>query len=198
MAKFALIRAQIISEKDVKDFSKYYTTSRLLKQFKCKTIIELKNHKEFEEDENFSKIDSCTLAELVTNIFEADRDVFPNANLGRRQSVKLFMFSDDAESSAFALDVLQDKVNIMLFNLNNEDVMNLSRNLDIAATAKDALSTIDDIETMISSLENHGNDFGINIIDSYGEGKVSQLKDKTEKERDDAISEIEEILSRDW
>ena len=53
MAKFALIRSKSAT---VKAFNTRYTASKLLKQFKCKNVVELDKMKELEKKDIFQEL----------------------------------------------------------------------------------------------------------------------------------------------
>ena len=198
MAKFALIRSKSLS---IKEFNARYTTAKLLKQFKCEKVIEIKDDKDLTKAANFSDVSGYDLRRLARELFRAEDELIPNSDECLSEPKKLFMFSDDAEEIVFAMDKLKDDVDILCFNLNEMQVDDLYEALDTCDSKPDQLDTIERISDLINDISNMCDDASLNPDDIIADGARGTLNDISESITEEiatATKTIEESFACKW
>ena len=193
MTKFAFIRNDTLTKRS---FNTRYTAARLQKQFKCKSVVEVTH--DLVTAQNFSTIHVNLISQLFYNIYNIDDDLLPRADKILCDPKKLFMFSDDAEDTAFATDMLKEEVDILLFKMNTDGIRAFGKALDSYESANEALEGISDAEDMISRLRDYSNDHNLNLLHCDAEEDLEKLESDSTETREESLSIIEDALTSGW
>ena len=195
MAKFALIRSKSAT---VKAFNTRYTASKLLKQFKCKNLVELDKMKELEKKDNFSNIESYKLCSLSYSLHDAHDAALPNSGKCQSEPKKLFMFSDDAPKSAFAMDLVKDDVDILLFDLDQNEIVELSQTFEDQCAAMDTLKTLEEVDEIVDRLTDIEDETGIDILKPNYLRIIVEYQTNEVGKRNYAVASINKALTSGW
>ena len=195
MTKFAFIRNKTLTPRA---FNTRYSVTKLLKQFKCKKLVELSYAKDLSKEDNFTDINGGTLQSLSYDLHHARNEVLPNDHKYLCDPKKLFMFSEDAADTAFILDTISDGVDILLFELNYSEINDLSEAFENISEAIDSLDTLEEVGNLIRQLGDYSNDLGIDILRSDAEDNVLKLEEEADEKKEEASTTIEYALLGGW
>lgn len=199
MTKFAVIQLRNYVSIDKDTFQQKFKTSELKKRFKCKKILELKNEKkDYVKEEVLSKISKFDLNQLSRNLHFTDLDDLSEFSMGLKEKTKIFIFSEDACSSAFAFDLLKDAIMVKLFSLNDQNINKFLNCLDVIKCAEDTINSLIEAKDQCESLSYIECDLNISLLHSDAidliENKISELEKKLVKSK----KFVEDVFKNQW
>ena len=199
MTKFAVIQFQSYKSNDKESFEKKYKASELKKQFKCEKVLELKNKKTKNSKEaEFAKFSDYKLSELLRTLTSTDFDDLSSNRSYIEENTKVFIFSEDACSSAFAFNILKDDVISKVFQLTEQNVDEFLQYIDVIQSSEDKISSLTDAKDQCESLSDIESDLNLRLLQSNAvekiESKISDIED------DVATSQecLDEIFENKW
>ena len=181
MTKFAVIQFQSYKSNDKDTFEKKYQTSKLKKQLKCENVIELNNDKSKKtKEEKFSKISDYKLIKLLRTLTSTDFDDLSKNRSYVEENTKIFIFSEDACASAFAIDILKKEVFLKLFQLTDESVSEFLEYIDVIQTSEQRISSLNEAKDLCESLSYIESDLNLSCLQSDAveniESKISDIE----------------------
>ena len=199
MTKFAVIQFQSYKSNNKETFEKKYKASELKKQFKCEKVLELKNYQAKKTKEaEFAKISDYKLNELLRTLTSTDFDDLSENRSYIEANTKVFIFSEDACSSAFAFDLLNDDVIAKVFQLTDQNVKNFLQYIDVIQSSDDKISSLTEAKDKCESLSYIESDLNLSLLQSDAietiENEISDI------EADVVTSQecIDEIFENQW
>ena len=122
MAKFAAV--QMIDYQNInQDTFKKFTSSELKKKFKCKKVVELKDCRyKNKKVAEFAQISESELNYLSSKLMSIDLRNYSDTRYKKNKKTQIFIFSNDALTSAFAFDFLKEDCKIKLFELDEQSI----------------------------------------------------------------------------
>ena len=198
MAKFAAVQMidyQNINQESIKEF----TSSELKKKFKCKKVVELKDYRyKKPKVAEFAQISESELNYLSSKLMSIDLRNYSDTRYKKNKKTQIFIFSDDASSSAFAFDFLKEDCTIKLFDLNDENISDFTQAISIIQTSDETLSSLSEAKDLCESLNDIEHNLGISLVDYNAidtiEEKISDIEDEVESSKES----LEEIFDAKW
>lgn len=199
MAKFAMVASKEYSSKNIKSFEKRFSEDALKKKFKCKNVISIKDFgRSFEEVENILKIKKRTLENLSALLWLAERDDLIEDFQGNFSSRKYFIFTDDAEHTAFADDYLKDDVCIITFSLNQSQAEELIEMLEEINSTVNSIEKLNEAESLIDSIKEIEFDTDLDLIRTNAESEIFDKKYDLEELLENLRSDVHKIAMSSW
>ena len=198
MAKFALIYTKSRIESELKRFDKKYTSKYLKKLFKCEGVYEISRYgKEVSEIGKMTRISRQVIADMQRNMGEEFNDYcFDEGELIPRSS-KLFAFSKDAASTAFAFEVLMDG-GIKFFELNQKSASELNEKLSKLRSKSYDYQKLDEASDLLESLIYIENELGLSLTYSRGDEEIEEKREEWGYEIDELKMEVREAIDSNW
>ena len=198
MAKFAAVQMidyQNINQESIKEF----TSSELKKKFKCKKVVELKDYRyKKPKVAEFAQISEDELNYLSSKLMSIDLRNYSYTRYKKNKKTQIFIFSDDASSSAFAFDFLKEDCTIKLFNLNDENISDFTQAIEIIQSSDENLSSLSEAKDLCESLNDIEHNLDISLVDYNAidtiEEKISDIEDEVESSKES----LEEIFATKW
>jgi len=198
MAKFAAVQMidyQNINQESIKEF----TSSELKKKFKCKKVVELKDYRyKKPKVAEFAQISEGELNYLSSKLMSIDLRNYSDTRYKKNKKTQIFIFSDDASSSAFAFDFLKEDCTIKLFNLNDENISDFTQAIEIIQSSDENLSSLSEAKDLCESLNDIEHNLDISLVDYNAidtiEEKISDIEDEVESSKES----LEEIFATKW
>lgn len=198
MAKFAavqMIENQNINQESIKGF----TSSELKKKFKCKKVVELKDYRyKKPKVAEFAQISESELNYLSSKLMSIDLRIYSDTRYKKNKKTQIFIFSDDASSSAFAFDFLKEDCTIKLFNLNDENISDFTQAIEIIQSSDENLNSLSEAKDLCESLNDIEHNLDISLVDYNAidtiEEKISNIEDEVESSKES----LEEIFATKW
>ena len=198
MAKFAAVQTNSFADSN-QDELKNFTCIDLKKKFKCKKVFEVKDYR-FKNTKvaEFSQISEYEIDNLSKQLRSIDLRNFSDIKYRKHKNTKLFIFSDDASSSAFVFDVLKDNCIIKLFELNEENIDDFAQSIETIKSSDEQINSLNEAKTLCESLTNIEHDLNISLV-SYSaiddiDEKISEIEDELESSKET----VEEFFSSQW
>jgi hypothetical protein len=199
MTKFAVIQFQSHKSNDREMFEKKYKASELKKQFKCEKVLELKNYQSKKTKEaEFTKIADYKLNELLRTLTSTDFDDLSENRSYVGENTRVFIFSEDACSSAFAFDLLKDDVVVKVFQLTDQNVRKFLEYIDVIQSSDEKISSLTEAKDQCESLSYIESDLNLSLLQSDAietiESEISDVEDSVEKSKE----WLDEIFENQW
>jgi hypothetical protein len=199
MTKFAVIQFQSYKSDNKETFEKKYKASELKKQFKCEKVLELRNKKTKNAKEaEFAKFSDYKLSKLLRTLTSTDFDDLSSNRSYIEENTKIFIFSEDACSSAFAFDLLAKEVIVKIFQLTEQNVDEFLEYIDVIQSSEDKISSLTDAKDQCESLSYIESDLNLSLLQSDAvetiESEISDI------EADVVTSQewLDEIFENQW
>lgn len=198
MAKFAAIQLNDFQQIN-QDALMKFTSSELKKKFKCKKVAELKHvsNKNAKVAE-FSQISAYELYDLCNKLMSINLRNYSEIRYKKELNTKIFVFSDDASSSAFAFDVIRNDCTVKLFDLNEDNIDEFVQAIATIKSSDENLSSLNEAKDLCDSLTNIEYDLDIDVIQYNAietiEEKISDIEDEVQNSKE----LVEDFFSNQW
>ena len=111
---------------------------------------------------------------------------------------KIFIFSEEAESTAFAFDFLKEDFVIKLFELNEETINDFTQFIEIIKSSDDNIRLLNEAKEICERLNDIEHDVDINVLQYNAiediEEKISDIEDEVEASKES----LEEMFDAKW
>jgi hypothetical protein len=198
MAKFAAVQTSAYADSN-QDALKNFTCSDLKKKFKCKKVLEVKDYK-FKNTKaaEFAQIAEYEINTMHKKLTSIDLRNYSDIKYRKQKFTKIFIFSEEAASTAFAFDILKDDYVIKLFELNDENVDDFIQSIERLISSDDDISSLNEAKNICERLSDIENELGINVIQFNAvediDEKISDIEDEVEASKES----LEEIFETQW
>ena len=198
MAKFAAVQLRDNQEINKNAF-KRFTISELKNKIKCKEVLEVKyNKKSNAKLSKMTDIDEYKLNQLSGIMSSSNLDDMTENSYISKENTKIFIFSDDASSTALAFDVLNNNCMIKLFELNNEEITNFMHSIATIQSADDLISSLDEAKELCESLNRIESDVGLTLVYRSAEDEIEEKISDIESDVETSKETLEEIFEAKW
>jgi hypothetical protein len=198
MAKFAAVQLRDNQEINKNAF-KRFTISELRNKIKCKEVLEVKyNKKSNAKLSKMTDIDEYKLNQLSGIMSSSNLDDMTENSYISKENTKIFIFSDDASSTALAFDVLNNNCMIKLFELNNEEITNFMHSIATIQSADDLISSLDEAKELCESLNRIESDVGLTLVYRSAEDEIEEKISDIESDVETSKETLEEIFEAKW
>ena len=175
MAKFAVIQLNDFVKINLEEFDEKYKSSELKKYIKCKKIIELKNyHNKNTKAEELTNISANKLNLFSRTMQSIDLDDM-NEDFFNDRRTKIFIFSDDAISSAFSFEMLKDECKIKLIQLDESNIIKLINAIKVFHNSDDTINSLNNAKELCESLNCLESELDMNLTHCDA---VDEIEDK--------------------
>lgn len=182
--------------KKLNAFNMKYTPANIKKLLKCTEVIDLSEYSHGDEVlKSITQIDEKTLDDLVLELCDFDINTMTKISSYRKKECKYFVFSDDAQSSLFALKKSKDFISINFFEIDEDGIDAFIENIELIKSNSDLIKNLNEAKEMFGSLQNIEYEFGINLTCSRGDDEIDSKIQDLEKETEDASEQISDMLS---
>ena len=198
MAKFVAIQMSKNQEKNQDVFQKF-TTRELKKTFKCKKVAELKYCKKSNSKvAEISKISEYELNQLSRILGSTDLDDMSESRYKSVEETKVFVFSDDASSTALAIDMLEDVCIIKFFQLDEEAITSFTDSIETIQSADDSISSLNEAKELCESLNTIESDLGLTLVYHSAIDDIDENISDIESDVETSNKTLEEIFDAKW
>lgn len=198
MAKFAAIQTSAYANNN-QDALKNFTCSDLKEKFKCKKVLEVKDYK-FKNTKaaEFAQMAEYEINDLHKKISTIDLRNYSDIEFRKQKFTKIFIFSEEAASTAFAFDFLKEDYIIKLFELNEDTINKFTQNIETIKSSDDSITLLNEAKDICERLNDIEHEVDINVIDFNAiediEEKISDIEDEVIESKES----LEEIFDAKW
>ena len=198
MAKFAAIQMSDYQEDNQNAFRKF-TTKELKKTLKCKKVAELKYCKKSNSKvAELSEISEYKLNQLSRILSSTDLDDMSESRYKSMDKTKIFVFSEDASSAAFAIDLLKNDCIIKFFQLDEEAVTSFTDAIETIQSADDTISSLNEAKELCESLNTIESDLGLSLVYHSAIDEIDEKIYDVECDVETSNEKLEEIFDSKW
>lgn len=199
MAKFMMVVSREYSSSKVKSFDKKYQDKNIKKKLKCNDVIQLiRNNGKWSECGSYFGIDSCLLGRLSHVLNIASKDALLADEIVNYATRKFFICSEDAEQTAFCMDVLVDDVFIKFFELNVEEIDSLIAVICAYRGSEEAIEKVNEAIDLISTLKDIECECDLQILYRGADEDVSEKLYELEGNLEIFREDIKNIVGFPW
>jgi len=198
MAKFAAIQTSAYADSN-QDALKNFTCSDLKKKFKCKKVLEVKDYK-FKNTKaaEFAQIAEYEINDVHKKLSSIDLRNYSDIRFRKQKFTKIFIFSEEAVSTAFAFDILKEDYIIKLFELNEDTIDEFTQNIETIKSSDDSITLLNEAKDICERLNDIEHNLDIILVDYNAidtiEEKISDIEDEVESSKEF----LEEIFGTKW
>ena len=198
MAKFAVVQTSAYEDSN-QDKLKNFTCIELKRKFKCKKILELKDFRlKKTKEAEFAQISEHELNDLSKKLSSIDLRNYSDIRFRTQKFTKIFIFSEEAESTAFAFDFLKEDFVIKLFELNEETINDFTQFIEIIKSSDENIRLLNEAKEICDRLNDIEHDVDINVLQYNAiediEEKISDIEDEVEASKES----LEEMFDAKW
>lgn len=199
MAKLAIIYGKSQENKNADVFQEKYSAEKFKKQFKCKKVMKIEKRLTIDKAKSsglsrllkFSADSTANLSEAFYFnylLFSGIPDIWNN------QTISLFAFSDDAQETAFSINILKEDIFVHAFQIEEQEALNLIDNMKGWINAENKISALNNATDLCSSLEEIQENIGISILKITSDelkNLIPKVQDEIQRIRQEIISALE-------
>ena len=199
MTKFAVFQIEFFTKISEEEFSKKYNSTNLQSKFNCEKILSLDAIETRKNElEDLSKISAHNLKNLNYEISKVNLNKLIANEYFHGENTRAFVFSDDASSSAFAFDYLQNEVTLKIFELTEKNVLEFSNALEMIGIAESRLNFFESVKQQCEGLSKIEFDNNLILLDEEAFDNIESEMDWIEESLDESKLLVESIFSKQW
>ncbi len=199
MTKFAVFQVENFTKISEEEFSKKFNSINLQSKFNCKKILSLDAIKTRRAElEDLSKISAHNLNNLNIEISKINLNKLIENEIFKGKNTKAFIFSDDASSSAFAFDYLQNEVTLKIFELTEKNAAEFSNALEMIGIAESRINFFESVKQQCERLNKIEFDNNLTLLDEEAFDNIESEIDWIEESLDESKLLVESIFSKQW
>jgi hypothetical protein len=113
-------------------------------------------------------------------------------------NTKIFVFSDDAYSSAFAIDVIRNDCTVKLFDLNEDNIDEFMQAIATIKSSVENINSLNEAKDMCESLTNIEHDLDIDVVQYNAAENIEERILDIEVEVENSKELVEDFFSNQW